>query len=121
MEERRKYPRFELNLTANYKIVDSEEVFKFGQTKNVSADGICFESEEFLKPGTYVELEVDLRDANPSIHIVGEVRWSVPENPRKERYHNGLRVVGMPLTDENRFLKYYCDKMVDKLSEYLKL
>lgn len=121
MEDRRKYPRFELTLDANYKIVDTEEIFKFGQTRNVSADGVCFESEEFLKSGTYVELEVDLRDANPFIHIVGEVRWSVPVNPKKEMYRNGLRVVGMPLADENRFLKYYCDKMVEKLSGYLKL
>ncbi len=123
MEERRKYPRFELNVDARYRVMDSEEIFRLGTARNISAEGICFDSQEELKVGVYVELEVDLEDKEPPVHIVGEIRWSsqILSDSKKKTCRNGVKIVNIPVSDENRFLKYYCDKMVEKLSEYLKL
>ena len=35
-------------------------------------------------------------------------------------YINGVKIISMPAKDEARFLKYYCGKIVEKLSGYLK-
>lgn len=119
-EDRRKYPRFELNVDAKYRIIDSGDMFKRAKTRNISAEGICFESMEELKAGVFVELEVDLKDNNPAVALTGEVRWSAL-NSKNKKYINGVRLIDIPASDEGRFLKYYCDKMVEKLSGYLKM
>ena len=120
-KEKRKYPRIELKLNAKHKILDYEQVFQFTRTHNISAEGLCFESADQLKPGIYVQLEVDLEDGNPPISMVAEIRWASEIVFNKEhKYINGVKIMSMPLKDEARFLKYYCDKIVEKLSAYLK-
>ena len=121
MLERRKYPRFELKVNAKYKVMSDEEVFNLGMTKNVSAEGICFESNERLDKGTHVKLEVDLGDKMRPVSLVGEIRWFKEIKAPEKRYVNGVKLLDMPKSDEGRFLKYYCDRMVEKLSGYLKM
>jgi hypothetical protein len=124
MIERRKYPRFELKLDAKYKIMNSEEILKYGRTRNVSAEGLCFESDEILRPGVLVELEVDLKDKLPPVYLIGEIRWSQESResgPKQKKFVNGVKLIDMPKSDEGRFLKYYCDRMVEKLSGYLNI
>ena len=75
LKERRKYPRIELKLSAKYKVLDYEQVFQFTKTENISAEGASFESKELLKPGVYVQLEVDIEDTYPPISMVAEIRW----------------------------------------------
>ena len=120
-KERRRYPRIELMLNAKYKVLDYEKVFQFTMTHNISAEGVCFESSELLKPGIYVQLEVDLEDDNPPICMVAEIRWTSDITPcQDKKYINGVKIMSMPVKDEARFLKYYCDRIVEKLSAYLK-
>jgi hypothetical protein len=120
-KERRKYPRVELNLDAKYKVLDYEQVFQFTKAQNVSAEGVCFESADLLKPGVFVQLEVDLKDACAPISMVAEIRWiGDTKSDKDKKYINGVKIMSMPVKDEARFLKYYCDKIVDKLSAYLK-
>jgi hypothetical protein len=120
-KEKRKYPRIELNLVAKYKVLNYEQVFQFTNTHNISAEGVCFESDELLKPGVYVQLEVDLQDNNPPISMVAEIRWVGDIAPNKgKKYINGVKIISMPAKDEVRFLKYYCDRIIEKLSAYLK-
>ncbi len=124
MLERRKYPRFRLIVDARYKSISSEEAYRMGKTKNVSAEGVCFTSDDKFKKGDHVSLEVELFDDNPPVTIVGEIRWVTerkdPERGKK-KYFNGVKLIDIHKSDENRFLKYYCDKMVEKLSGYLKI
>ncbi|MDO8602231.1 MAG: PilZ domain-containing protein [Candidatus Omnitrophota bacterium] len=120
-KERRKYPRIKLKLNAKYKVLDYDQIFQFTRTHNISAEGLCFETAEQLKPGIYTQLEVDLEDCNPPISMVVEIRWIVDAALNKEKKHiNGVKIMSMPIKDEARFLKYYCDKIVEKLSAYLK-
>ena len=119
-KERRKYPRVELRLSAKYKVLDYEEAFKFTRTENISAEGLSFESNEPLKPGVYVQLEVDLEDNKPPVSMVAEIRWMGGMRfDKSKKYINGVKIISMPLKDEPRFLKYYCDKIVEMLSSYL--
>ncbi len=124
MSEKRKYPRFDLRVKARYRIMSSKEIFKLGMTRNLSAEGISFDSQEMLDPGTYVELEIDLEDKKEPIALVGEIRWSSKlkkPNRSKNQFVNGVKLVEIPKVDETRFLKYYCDRVVEKLSGYLKM
>ena len=121
MLERRKYPRFELKVNAKYKLMSDEEVFKLATTKNISAEGLCFESQEKLNKGSHVNLEVDLGDKMPPVSLIGEIRWVKEIKTPEKSYVNGLKLIDIPKSDEGRFLKYYCDRMVEKLSGYLKM
>ena len=123
MIERRKYPRFQLIVDANYKTINAN-LFKQGKTRNISAEGLCFESKEKFDIGTQVSLEVDLGDNMSPVNLVGEIRWSQEAKgryPEKKRFVNGVRLIDIAKSDENRFLKYYCTKMVEKLSGYLNM
>lgn len=121
LKERRKYPRIKLTLDAKYKVLDYEQVYQFTKTKDISAEGVCFESNELLKPGIFVQLEVDLKDVCPPVSMVAEIRWvGDVESNRDKKYINGVKIISMSPKDEVRFLKYYCDRIVEKLSAYLK-
>jgi len=121
LKERRRYPRIELNLDAKYKVLDYEQAFQFTKTQNISAEGVCFKSCDFLKPGIFVQLDVGLKDNNPPVSMVAEIRWAEDTKPDGDKkYINGVKIISMPAKDEVRFLKYYCAKMVEKLSAYLK-
>lgn len=120
-KERRRFPRVELCMDAKYKILDYDEAFQFIKTKDVSAEGVCFESMESLKPGVFVQLEVDLKDSNAPVSMVAEIRWiGNVKSDKDKKYINGVKIISMPAEDEARFLKYYCYKIVEKLSVYLK-
>jgi hypothetical protein len=121
LKERRRYPRIELNLDAKYKILDYEQVFQFTKAQNVSAEGVCFESHDLLKPGVYVQLEIDLKDDFAPVSMVAEIRWvGDAKSCGSKKYINGVKMISMPPKDEARFLKYYCGKLIEKLSTYLK-
>jgi len=105
-------------------IMKPEEIFKHSKTKNISAEGICFESNEKLEEALYVNLEVDLLDSKSPVRLVGEIRWSSKiktKDPKETRHLNGVKLIDIAKSDEGRFLKYYCDKMVEKLAYYLKM
>lgn len=122
--ERRKYPRFELKVIAEYRVLTLEEALRVTRTRNISAEGLCFESDEKISAGTRVELKVDLGDKMPPVSLFGEVKWSQETREpglRQKKFLNGVRLIDMPESDEGRFLKYYCDRMVEKLGNYLKM
>lgn len=121
LKERRRYPRILLNMDAKYKVLDYEQVFQFTKTHNISAEGVCFESCDLLKPGIFVQLDVDLKDDNPPVSMAAEIRWAEDiKSDDGKKYINGVKIISMAAKDEARFLKYYCDKIVEKLSAYLK-
>ena len=120
--ERRRYPRFELKVDARYKVLDLKELPSVSRTLNISAEGLCFESAKPLKPGSYVNLEISLGDKIEPVKLVGEIRWSSEikaSGKTEKKVLNGVKLVNMQKSDEGRFLKYYCDKMIEKLSHYL--
>ncbi|MFC1666579.1 PilZ domain-containing protein [Candidatus Omnitrophota bacterium] len=123
MIERRRYPRFELRVQAKYRVMDPKEFCSVGSTRNISAEGICFESDELLRLGVYVQLEVNLGDEESTASLIGKVAWSSEIKNvalKKKKYVNGLKLIDIPKTDETRFLKFYCRKLTEKLRELSK-
>lgn len=122
MIEKRKYPRFQLKVNASYEIVSRKDI-KLSKAINISAEGVCFESHEKFNMGTQVNLKVNLADKSLPVNLVGEIRWSeeIEGLSLKEKmFINGVNLIDIDKSDEGRFLKYYCDKMIEKLSGYLK-
>ncbi|MFH1854365.1 MAG: PilZ domain-containing protein [Candidatus Omnitrophota bacterium] len=120
--ERRKYPRFELKIDAMYNVMSSKELPLVSKTENISAEGICFESDKALKTGTHVNLEIDLKDKSKPVNLTGKIKWSHEiKTPgiSEKKFLNGVKLINVSKTDEGRFLKYYCGKIVEKLSDYL--
>lgn len=122
LDERRRYPRFELILDARYKVINYEEAFRKGKTRNFSAEGLCLESDERLRVNVYLQIEIDLEDHLPPVSLIGQVVWSqedTREGRKNNKFLSGIKLVNIPASDEGRFLKYYCDKIAEKLSRYL--
>lgn len=124
MIERRRYPRFELKVSAKFKVADKKHASEAGYTKNISAEGLCFESGKKLDVGTSVDIEIDIEDNKGPVKVTGVIRWSREVTDPKTKQNkciNGIKLLNISSSDESRFLKYYCDKMVEKLSDYLKM
>lgn len=89
----RKFPRFDTDVRVSFKVaydfrtkVDfqihnngkehGQEFTYIGFSKNISVNGLCFESAKELKPGDYLWIEMHLPKHSNVIYMEGEVRWS---------------------------------------------
>jgi len=89
--QNRKHPRFETDIKVHFQLpydfrtevdfsVDVES--KHGQpnkyvgfTKNISVQGLCFQSNKRLNPGDALWLELHLPSTSEIIYMQGETRW----------------------------------------------
>lgn len=102
-EDQRKLPRYstdvkvsfalpyEIRAEVDFGVAQAEKerhVQKYvGFSRNISAQGLCFESNVDVKPGTLLWMELHLPDIAQIIYMQGEARWSqllsvTPEAPR---------------------------------------
>jgi len=78
MEERRKFPRLDLNVEVNWKRNSASPSVSAGNianTKNISAGGVCLISDECLNVGQGLSLEIKL-PGNRIINAEGRVVWT---------------------------------------------
>lgn len=109
--EQRKFPRFETDVRVHFVLpydfrteVDFEvhsetkdgHPHKYvGFSKNISAHGLCFESNKEIASGAELWIELHLPDSHEIIYMRGQVCWSqvsvaTPEAPKT--YLTGVRV-----------------------------
>ena len=93
-EEQRRFIRVISRLTAVVKIAKTGKVRR-ALTKDISAGGICFVTEELLEPGTALEVELKLPDRDAPIAFLGEVSWSRPIGPAPKSYQNPTAETGV--------------------------
>jgi hypothetical protein len=55
-------PRFSLTLPVRYRVA-GEQLWSPASTRNLSSSGVLFRAPQPLKPGTWVELEIELSEA----------------------------------------------------------
>jgi len=127
MEEKRKYPRFDMNAKIRFRKVEDEKSLQDGFVKDISAEGFCFGCEEMLSPGDIVQVEV-VEDYLPDspLYVKGQVVWTKdnPEaknDPAKPKFLTGIKILGIRDTDEARFTMYYCERMISELKKYYHL
>ena len=92
-ENKRKYERFDTEVKIFFQVnYDIKTIIKFqvieefhgkaraekysALSKNISAEGVCFVSQEELREGTMLDLEIYLPKASVPVLMVGQVRWS---------------------------------------------
>jgi hypothetical protein len=89
--QKRKYPRFETEVKVHFQLpydfrteidfsVDVEAKhgspqMYVGFSKNISVQGLCFESNKRLNPGDVLWLELHMPSTNEIIYMQGQVRW----------------------------------------------
>jgi hypothetical protein len=127
MPEKRKYPRFDVAAKIKFKKAESADGQQEAFVKNVSAEGFCFYSQEAVKPGEVLEIEiVEEKIQEAPIRIKGQVVWSYINsqangNQNKDLYLTGVQVIGIRRTDEARFAMLYCERMLAELKSFLHL
>ena len=122
-KERRKYVRIGSDVGIKVEAVEKTDQPLMGRARNISAEGICFSSDRELNPGDTLRLEFFVPQDSKPIRLKGEVVWSskMEDTKNPNRFDTGVKLLDISKTDENRFLVYVCDKMVDDLSKHIRL
>ncbi len=75
-EERRKAKRLEIFLMVDIQSTGEKINYYLGMTKNLSADGFSFESQNYdIKIGALLELELKDTDDDFYVHTIGKIVW----------------------------------------------
>ncbi len=127
MQERRKYPRFDIVAKIHFKKLKDDSNTHEAFVKDISAEGFCFSSSEELSVGENLEVEiVEQNSDNEPIIIKGQVMWCYkPSDAKEEKDKNafiaGVKVLGIRSTDEARFAMLYCERMLAELKSFLRM
>ena len=123
--EKRNYIRLDFQLQLNFNKEDGSGESFPAITKNISAEGLRFTSDQKLEKGSKIDFEIDLPNREKPVHFKGEVVWSKAassaDKGKKGNYDIGIKFVEVDKKDRNALMLYICEKMIDTLSSYLKL
>src|SRR3989338_2165718 len=86
-QEQRRFIRVTSRLAAVVKIVKTGKVRR-ALTRDISAGGLCFVTEEILEAGTALEVELKLPDREAPVRFLGEVAWRRPVDPKPKSYQD---------------------------------
>jgi len=117
--ERRRYVRLKVPLQVSYTFPGSGMIHQ-AVTKNISADGIRFETRDAeLKESAVIDIILDAPGTPNPIHAKGKVIWR-----RKVSLEDGapmdcgIELIEIEEDNKNTFLKFLCDLIytIDKES-----
>ena len=75
MEDKRKFPRFELPLAIAYYPQDKVMQFSYAVSKNVSRGGICIPAiSSIVKNGGIIKMEIEIAEKQ-CVSMIGKVKW----------------------------------------------
>ncbi len=112
VSERRRFKRFDIPLDVQFKLSDNPSEYFSGITKNVSREGLCFETLD-IDPDLFqsVELKVKLPDKDTYSHIWGDLMWK-EQNENRCLAGIKFRVIEKALKSE--LLDYAYDLWVER-------
>ena len=110
--EKRKYERYDtevkihfyvpynLQTKINFEVKDpplkeSAKKKYEGVSKNISAGGLCFTSDQKLEQGNVLFLEIYLPQTKVPITMEGQVRWCAPSVPKSSGHHHQMYDTGI--------------------------
>lgn len=99
-KEKRKYGRLDFQLQLNLNKKDKS------RTKNISAGGLRFTSAQKLKPGSKVDLKIDLPNRTTPVNFKGKVVWS-KTLPSKAKSKKKTYDIGVKFTDKYKVTVKY--------------
>jgi hypothetical protein len=119
--ERRKYVRLDTEVKIECTPVEGKEQSVQAVTKNISVQGICFNSNKRFKSQSPMNLEVFIPGTNEPIKLEGEVVWCQEVKSAKAgsplTYDTGVRLVNIEQSNEGKFFMYVLDKVVESYSK----
>jgi len=112
--ERRKYVRLQTPISLSYILPESGNV-QTTSTKNISADGLRFETyDRSLKEASVVELRLSIPQAANPVHAKGRVVWKKKMSLADAApFDCGIEFVEIEEDNKNTFLKFLCDLIYD--------
>ena len=127
MEEKRKYARLKVGTRINFRVKGKGKtpLKKISaMSKNISAEGICFRTNQELAVGTELEIEIFLPSDPEPILLRAEVRGCSPFQEKekgKTVFDTGVQLFIIDRSNENRYMAYVCNRMTERLSRFLQL
>jgi CheY-like chemotaxis protein len=109
MPEKRIYPRFSVQLSAQYRTLHSPVDPLRVTVMDIGPEGMRFLSQDLFDVGQVLELHVTL-DADEKITFKVEVMWL--SRSEEGGYCTGVKIVDGARADQARFIRYYCEKML---------
>jgi c-di-GMP-binding flagellar brake protein YcgR len=108
--ERRRYIRLEVPLKVTYTIPELHKIYT-AVAKNISADGIRFETHErAIKESSVIELKLDIPNVASAVHIKGRVIWKSKLSLEDSApFDVGVEFLEIEDDNKNTFLKFLCD------------
>ncbi len=110
IQEKRQNNRIRLNIPISYQVRGQGQAQK-NHTKDISAGGLSFVSENFLAPSTNINMEIGVYDKVMS--PVGSIAWTTPI-PHSNRYRIGVRFAEFNPRDKE-YLSDYIRILSDRL------
>jgi len=112
-QERRRFVRFKLD--EEVFVTEQKEPSKKlnARVKDISAMGLSFESDREFEKGDVLVVEFSVFSEDEPIQLRVEVVWS---NELKEggKFRTGLKILGIEEGSENKFLLYYCNRLMEE-------
>jgi hypothetical protein len=103
--ERRKQSRYDLNLIVEIKSRTGTDNYHLGMTKNISADGFTFESQNYnILQGQVLEIDIKLRHSNLSVSALGKAVWV---KVTEFECLTGITFVGLDEEARNRIVQLF--------------
>jgi len=75
VRERRVFPRFPVHIPVSCFDPYLKKNFQT-ETQNISAEGLCLETDEVLGQGNFLEIFLLMPDDNEEIHRIGKIVWT---------------------------------------------
>lgn len=127
--DRRKYMRLAIGAKVNFWVVKEKKKERAPKEKvsalsrNMGVEGICFRVDRDMASGAEVELEIFLPSEPEPLLLEGEIKWSQPVLTKegKKMFNIGMQLSTFAKNDENRYMRYICERMTERLNRYLHL
>ncbi len=105
-KERRKFKRFDAYMSVRYQLPSTEEHRGIALSKDLSREGLKFNSPIRLPEGTTLDLELDIPDDPKPVRTAGKIVWSQVSPGKDQGYDIGIRFTMMDPVDKFRVLDY---------------
>ena len=107
MNERRKFLRFNTNVTIEYRICRDIEIEGISTAKDLSGEGISFLISKRLERGTLLNMKLLLSENLNPVYLTGEVAWSGEAAEENDSKHTtGIKFFKIDNLDKIRLLDY---------------
>ncbi len=105
-KEKRKFKRFDAYMSVKFRVPGQDEFKGVSLSRDLSREGLCMNSNQDLKEGTTLDIEINIPDDPKPVHTSGKVMWSRPSKETKQGYDQGVRFLMMDPVDKFRVLDY---------------